>query len=335
MKKTSSILKNGRLIIFVVLIVLLTVTCPGMFLTYSNLVSVLLNVSLYGIMTCGMIYTALVSGPDLSVGGMAAVASAISVQIIVRMNYSNTGVLLGLLLSLAVAAVIGLLHGMIIYYLKAQSMLITLASKYVLFGVCQIITNSKIIACTSSKLFYFIGAGRFLGIAMPVYIFLLVAVLLGTVLTQTVYGRKIYAVGGNAKTAEICGIRPPAIIISSFVICSVCAALTGFLLAAFNQQATPVAGDGYEGEVLLCVVLGGIVMGEGIGKITGALYGVLLVGVMNNGMRLLGVPSMYQTLIKGALIIIAVAVDVYAINKKSGLMRKSTLFKKKNNAAKT
>lgn len=323
-KRVLDVLKNGRLIIFLLLLAFLTIACPAMFLTYSNLISVLLNISFYGILTCGMIYTALVAGPDLSVGGVIAVASAISVKIIVAANYTPGGVLLGLLVSVVVAMAVGLAHGLIIYYLKAESMLITLASKYILFGVAQLILDIKIIPCTGSPLFLFLGSGRFLGIPMPVYVFLLIALGLGVVLTKTVYGRKVYAVGGNKNASWICGINSARIIISTFVICSVCAAITGFFLAAFNQQATPVAGEGYEGEVLLCIVLGGIVMGQGVGKISGALYGVLLVGLMNNGMRLLGVHSMYQTLVKGVLIIIAVAVDVYAINKKSGLVKKST-----------
>ena len=134
-KRVLDVVKNGRLIILVLLFILMTVTCPAMFLTYNNLISGLLNISFYGILTCGMIYTALVAGPDLSVGGVIAVASAISVKVIVAVNYAPYGVLFGLLASVALAMVIGLVHGLIIYYLKAESMLITLASKYILFGV--------------------------------------------------------------------------------------------------------------------------------------------------------------------------------------------------------
>lgn len=151
---------------------------------------------------------------------------------------------------------IGLIHGLIIYYFNAQSFLITLATKYIMFGVAQIVTQNKIIACTSSDAFNFVGSGRFLGLAMPVYVFFLVAIVLTVVLTKTRYGREIYAVGGNKKASQICGIKPSRIVISTFVISSVCAAVTGVLLAAFNQQASPAAGDGYEGEVLLCIVLG-------------------------------------------------------------------------------
>jgi ribose/xylose/arabinose/galactoside ABC-type transport system permease subunit len=309
-------------------VLILSISLPDTFFTGNNFASILLNVSLFGIMTAGMIFPALVSGPDLAVGGQVAIGSAIVVKVIAAHDYSAGGVIVGVLLVILVGIVIGLIHGTIVYYFKQPSFLITLATQYILFGLTQLITDGKILSCTKPELFTWLGSGRIFGIAVPVYALLLIAVITLFLLNYTVYGRKVYAVGGNQKAAALCGISNSKIVISAFVICSIYACLSGVLLASINQQATPVAGSGYEFEVLLSIVIGGIVMGGGVGSLPGALYGAIFVGLLNNSMRLLGVPSMFQTLIKGILIIVVVAIDVYAINKSSGLVRKNRLFKR-------
>jgi len=313
--KKSTLLGNGRILVLLILFVLLTAACPTSFLKSSNFASILLNVSLYGIMTCGMTFTALISGPDLSVGGMVCLSSAIFVRTIIAWDYSMSGVLCGFLLAVVVAACFGVMHGIIIHYFNMPSFLVTLSSQYILFGAGQLVTGSKILMCTKPDFILFLGNGNLFGIAIPVYVFLCIALVLYIVLNKTIFGNKVYAVGGNKKASALCGISVPRITVASYAISSVCACLSGIMLAAINQQATPVAGTGYEGEVLLCIVMGGIVMGTGIGTMSGALYGAFFIGILNNGMRLLGIPSHYQTLIKGLLVIIAVAFDIYTTNK--------------------
>lgn len=323
MKKMKRLL-NGRVVVFLIMFVLLSIACPTTFLRASNFASIFLNISLYGIMTCGMTFPALVAGPDLSVGGMVCISSAVFVTCIIRSGYTMAGVLAGLLLALLVAMCFGVLHGVFVHYFKMPSFLVTLSSQYILFGAGQLVTDSKILMCTKPDFILTLGNGSFLGIAVPVYVFACIAVLLYMLLNKTVFGKKIYAVGGNKKASQLCGISVPRITIIAYIVSSVCAGIAGIMLAAINQQATPVAGNGYESEVLLCIVMGGIIMGNGVGTLQGSLYGTLFIGILNNGMRLLGIPSHYQTLIKGSLIVLAVALDIYAYNKISERGMRST-----------
>ena len=223
--------------------------------------------------------------------------------------------LLGAVFALIVAAAFGCLHGVFVHYFRMPSFLVTLSSQYILFGAGQLVTGSKILMCTKPDFILTLGNGNLFGIATPVYVFAVIAIVLYLLLNKTVFGRKVFAVGGNKSASALCGICVPRITILAYIVSSVCACLAGILLSAINQQATPAAGNGYEGEVLLCIVMGGTIMGTGIGSMGGALYGTLFIGLLNNGMRLLGIPSHYQTLIKGSLIVIAVAIDVYSNNR--------------------
>lgn len=315
MKQKFKLKINGRMIVFLLLFVILGVSCPTTFLRASNFASILLNISLYGIMTCGMTFPALIAGPDLSVGGMVCISSAIFVRTILASDGTMGGLLLGAVFALIVAAAFGCLHGVFVHYFRMPSFLVTLSLQYILFGAGQLVTGSKILMCTKPDFILTLGNGNLFGIATPVYVFAVIAIVLYLLLNKTVFGRKVFAVGGNKSASALCGICVPRITILAYIVSSVCACLAGILLSAINQQATPAAGNGYEGEVLLCIVMGGTIMGTGIGSMGGALYGTLFIGLLNNGMRLLGIPSHYQTLIKGSLIVIAVAIDVYSNNR--------------------
>ena len=147
--------------------------------------------------------------------------------------------------------------------------------------------------------------------------------------TETTYGRRIYAVGGNPKAATLVGIKPKAVKISAYVICAITAAIGGIMLASQNLNATYITGKGYEGPVMMVIVVGGISLMGGEGGIGGVLFGALLVGILNNMIILLGISTDYTDFVQGVVIILAVALNVYSSRKSMGLVKPHVSRKKR------
>ncbi len=314
----KNIYKYAKAFILLAILVLMAATSFKSFYTISNLSSILMSASLYGIMACGMMFPMLVSGPDLSISGTMAVGAMVCVKYIVAHGNTSDSFFIGFLLAIAVGCLIGAAMGAIISLFGIPAFLTSLSVQYVLFGVAQIGLKSRIV-CTTPAVFCAIGNGRILGFPVQVYIFVAIAILTYFIMHHTVFGRKCFMVGGNRRTAKLCGIRAVPVEIFAFSISGGAAAIAGVLLAAMNQQASASAGMLYETDVLLGCVLGGASMGEGIGSIAGAVYGSIFVALLNNCMRMAGVPSLYQTMIVGALIIVAMGFEGYFKAKASGM----------------
>ncbi len=314
--------KFQKPLILLVVMVFLTILQPGVFLTLGNFRSILLAISIYGIMVCGTIYTILLGGIDLSVGAVAAMSGAWAVTIIVKNDFSTSGVLLGIAVGLASGVLVGAIHGIIVSKFNVPPFLITLASQNIVYGVAQLLTNNQVISCLKPKLFTFIGGGRLFGIPFSVIIFSVVVLISYYLMNKTVFGRQVYAVGGNREASDLSGVSSRRITIAAYAISGFTAALAGIVLASMNQQAIAKAAQGYENDVLSAIVVGGTSLMGGEGSLQGAMFGALLVGMINNGLRLMGVPSTYHSVVKGVVIIVAVAVDAYGRYKNSGLQRK-------------
>lgn len=319
--------KFQKLLILMVVILVLTILQPGVFLTVGNFKSILLAISVYGVMVCGTIYPILLGGIDLAVGATAAMSGACAVLTIVRLNYSPTGVLLGILFGLSAGILAGVAHGVIVSRFNVPPFLITLASQNIVYGIAQLLTGNQVISCLKPEAFTLIGGGRLLGIPVSVYILAVVAVLSWFVLNKTTFGRNVYAVGGNKEASDLSGVSSKKITVMAYAISGFTAALAGIVLASMNQQAIAKAAQGYENDVLTAIVVGGTSLMGGEGSLQGAMFGALLVGMINNGLRLMGVPSTYHSVVKGAVIILAVAIDAYSRYKSSGLQRTGFLRK--------
>lgn len=326
-KKLSSSFQKPVILVFV--IILLTLLQPSVFLTFDNFKSIMLSISIYGIMVCGTIFPILLGGIDLSIGAIAATSGACVVLITRYFNYSTTGVILGISVGLLVGILIGLIHGLIVSNFKVPAFLITLASQNIIYGIAQLLTKNQVISCMEPRLFTFLGGGRLLGIPFSIYILVTVAIVAYFVLNHTKYGRNIYAVGGNMEASDLSGINSKKIQLSAYAISGFTAALAGIVLASMNQQAIAKAAQGYENDVLTAIVVGGTSLMGGEGSIQGAVWGALLVGMISNGLRLMGIPSTYHGLVKGLVIITAVAIDAYSRYKSSGLSKKKKERKSK------
>jgi ribose/xylose/arabinose/galactoside ABC-type transport system permease subunit len=323
--KSLSIVKSPRLWILVVVMLVLTLLQQGVFLTGANMKSVLFSISIYGIMVCGSIFPILLGGIDLSVGAVAAASGAFTVVYIVNHGATTSSAIIGILGGLAIGLVIGLIQGLVISLFNVPAFLVTLAFQYIIYGVAQLLTKNNVIPCMKPAAFAYLGGGRLFGIPFSIYILAIMAVISYLVLGRTVLGRSVYAVGGNPEASRLSGIKSRMISTVSYMISSLTAALAGIVLASMNQQAIAKAAQGYDNYVITALVIGGVSLMGGEGAISGAIWGAFLVGVVSNGLRLMGVASEYHGIVKCIIIVVAVAVDANIRYKKSGMQRSSKL----------
>ena len=333
-KFVKKLLDEKRVLVLLGMIIIFSILLPGKFFTANNFRNILYAISLQGIMICGATFPVLLAGIDRTVSGTAALAGAACCTTIVKFGFSWQGILLGVLLGLLMGALSGFFHGVVLSRFEIPAFLLTLATSEILYGLVQSITGNQLINVMKATAFNWVGSSRILGIPVPVYILALCFIFTYTVLNKTTYGRYLYCVGGNKQAAKLSGINVKKIIIIAYTISGIMGALSGLVLSSMNQQASASQAKGYENDVLAAIVVGGVSLRGGAGTIQGAMIGALLIGILTNGLQLLGVDPVYHDLIKGIIIIFAVAVDMYASYKNSGLKRDSGLFKHHKKAAK-
>ena len=275
------------------------------FLTVNNLLNVLRQVSIIGIVAYGMTFVILSGGIDLSVGSVLALSSAITAGVM----SSTHSIALAILAGLVTGALLGTFTGVLVSKAKMPAFIVTLAMMSIGRGLTLIYTGGRPISEGFTNLFNYIGGGYVGPIPFPV---ILLLVLLGIgylVLNNTPYGRYVYALGGNEDATRLSGINTDKIKMTVYTISGIMAAVSGIVLASRLGSAQPQAGLGYELDAIATVVLGGTSLAGGSGGIVGTLMGALIIGVLNNGMTLLGVSSFFQQVVKGLVILLAVYID--------------------------
>jgi ribose/xylose/arabinose/galactoside ABC-type transport system permease subunit len=331
-KKTflATIGKFQKLFILISFLIILTVIAPHSFPTSRNISNVLWSVSTIGIMSCGSIFVILLGGIDLSLGSIIAFTGGLAVIIIRATNYSTVGAFLGILAALAAGMTVGLFNGAIITKFKVPAFLVTFATQIILKGSAQLLLDNRTIHCLEPPLFTAIGMKKIFGFPLPIYIMLIAALISWYVLNKTRFGRNIYAVGGNSIAADLSGVNNTAHTLAAYVISGFTAAVGGIVLSSMTQQAIANAGTGYETEVITAIVIGGTSLMGGEGNVTGAIFGAVLVGLLNNGLNLMNVPATVHPIAKGIIIITAVAVDTLG---RQGVRSKlfQIFFKRGNN----
>lgn len=295
----------GTILALIILMIFVSILNPA-FLQSNNLLNLMRQLIINGFIALGMTFVILTGGIDLSVGSTLALTSAIFAGLL--QNGMNTG--LAILIALVLGLVLGLLNGILITKGKLAPFIVTLATMTIFRGLTLVYTDGRPIAGPRDDFaFKFLGKGQFLGIPFQVILFILAFLVLWMILNKTALGRKIYAVGGNEKASFISGININKVKIWVYVISSLMAVLSGLVLTSRLNSAQPTAGAAYEMDAIAAVVLGGTSMTGGSGSLTGTLIGILILGVLNNGLNLLGVSSFYQQIVKGIVILIAVLID--------------------------
>ena len=295
----------GTILALIILMVFVSILNPT-FLQANNLMNLMRQLIINGFIALGMTFVILTGGIDLSVGSTLAVTSAIFAGLL--QNGMNT--ILAILIALGLGLILGLINGFLITKGKLAPFIVTLATMTIFRGLTLVYTDGRPIAGPKDNFaFQFLGKGQFFGVPFQVILFALAFLILWTILNKTALGRKIYAVGGNEKASFISGINIDKVKISVYLISSLMAVLSGLVLTSRLNSAQPTAGVAYEMDAIAAVVLGGTSMAGGSGSLTGTLIGILILGVLNNGLNLLGVSSFYQQIVKGIVILIAVLID--------------------------
>ncbi|MBQ6322417.1 MAG: ABC transporter permease [Lachnospiraceae bacterium] len=300
--------KYSKPIILVAFIVILSILRPKAFLSLDNFSNVLWSVSVIGIMVSGTIFVFLIGGIDLSIATLCAFTAVVVVEVTHALGDNPGAVFAGVLAALCVGALAGLLHGLIITTFHIPAFLVTFATQSIFLGLAMVLTNNKIVSCTVPA-FTAIGSKKILGFPMPVYFMIIIALVSWFVLRKTVFGRYVYAVGGNPTASEISGINVRWASITCYILSGLTTALGGIVLSSMTQQASSSTGAGYTNDVITAGVIGGVSLLGGEGTVPGAIFGAVLMGLLNNGLNLMSVPSTHAGLVKGLVIIVAVAFD--------------------------
>mgnify|MGYP000091960319 CR=1 FL=1 len=309
--------KNIIYIAFVIMLIGLSVFTSS-FLQMKNLVNVLRQATVVGVLSMGMTFVIIGGGIDLSVGSTMALASCIAAAY----STSTTAIPLPLAIALGclVGIVVGALNGIVVAYLGVVPFIATLGMQYAVRGVALVYTGGRPINALTTA-FTNLGKGYAGPIPVPVIIFAIVALISWFFLAKTQFGRYIYAIGGNEKAALVSGLRVKQLKFLSYVINGMTAALAGILLAkppgSMRQGAvgSPTAGESYDLLAITAVVVGGTSNAGGTGGILPSIIGVFIVTVMNNGMDLLGISGYYQKIVTGVVVLLAVIIDRNNVNR--------------------
>lgn len=299
----NMILKYKSLVGLLILCIVISFITPR-FLSISNIKNVLTQVSVNAIIAVGMSFVILTGGIDLSVGSILAVSGAVAASII----KSTGNLFLAIIVALAIGSVIGLINGVLVSKGRIQAFIVTLATMIIFRGVTYVYTNGTPISGLGQS-FSGIGNTMVLGIPIPVVFMVIIFGIAFYVLSQTRYGRYIYALGGNEDSARLSGINTDKIKTLVYVICGATAALSGIIVTSRIGSASPNAGVGFELDAIAAVVLGGTTLVGGEGSVVGTIIGALIIGVLNNGLNLMNVSPFYQSIIKGIVILLAVMAE--------------------------
>jgi ribose transport system permease protein len=301
--------KYGALIVLALLLVAFTIKSPQFFLTWGNLVQILNQSALGAIISCGLTIVLATNQFDLSIGNMASLSGvAVSILII-----NGVPIPLAILIAVLAGFVVGILNGLLVTRLGVNALVATLGVASVVIGVNYFISGGAAQPFGQGvPEFSNISVGTWFGVPRNVYYMIAVVSVLWVILNRTDLGRNMRAVGGNEEAARLAGVNVKGVTSAAFVICSICAAITGVLLASVIGSGQPTGGDGFTLSAFAASFLGTAVVREGQFHIVGTLVGVLTVAVGFNGLAMAGVPSYVQFLFQGLVLIAAVSFSTVA-----------------------
>lgn len=305
LKKNINISKCMVYIIFLVVLSLFAIFIGGSFFSLNNILNIIRQTAVVSMIAVTMTFVIAIGEIDLSVGstiGLSGLMAALVLQ-------STDNIPLAILAALAVGLVVGLINGLLIVALNLPSFLVTLGMQMVLVGTSMWITNTTAIPIGNTTFTFIFGGGSIDKLPLLLLWVLITGAVGYIVLNRTPYGKKVLAVGGNATSARYSGINVKKIVVYVFVYSSLMAALGGMLYAGRMSSGRYTFGDGLELDAIASVILGGTSMAGGNGSIVGAIIGSLLIGTINNGLMFFGLSTAQQTVAKGAIIILSVALS--------------------------
>src|ERR1700761_1714189 len=306
--RTALMLLRGRAFVVLALLLIIFSALTPVFFTTNNFAILGKHVSLSAILAIGMTFTILTGGIDLSVGSVAGLSGIVAGLVIT--NYHG-GTVVGMAAGIGAALLVGLLNGVLIVRAGVAPFIATLGTLYMARGAALLLSSGRTFPNLASRSAAFeqIGQGTLLHIPVPVCLMLVLYAGAAFVASRTPVGRHIYAVGGNERAARLAGIEVGRVKLLTYLASALCAALVGIIIASQLDAAHPATGESFELNAIAAVVLGGTSLAGGRGSITGSLIGACVIGVLADGLVMLGVSEFWQMVIKGAVIVLAVAVD--------------------------
>ncbi|SES05648.1 ABC transporter permease subunit [Salipaludibacillus aurantiacus] len=304
-KLKSMLALLGPFIGLLLIVIIISVLNPS-FLSLTNILNILRQVSINALIAFGMTFVILTGGIDLSVGSMLALSSAVTATLMA----SGVDPILSMLIGLLAGVILGAINGVIIAKGKVAPFIATLATMTIYRGLTLVFTDGRPVSgLGDSAVFEMLGRGYFLGVPVPAMTMMISFLILYLILKKTTFGRRVYAVGGNEEASILSGIKADRIKVYVYSLTGFFSALAGIILTSRLNSAQPTAGTMYELDAIAAVVLGGTSLTGGRGWIVGTLIGALIIGVLNNGLNLLGVSSFFQQVVKGSVILLAVLLD--------------------------
>ncbi len=298
--------ETGIAVVVLIISAILSLGTPY-FLTPSNLAIVARQISLSAIIAIGMTLVILLGGIDLSVGSVVALVSVITGYVMVTMQMP---IVISILIALVIGTLVGTINGVLIIKTSVPPIIVTLGMMGLARGAALVITKGSTISGLPES-YLTLGQGYVAGIPIPVIILAVLAVIAHIFLSRTAMGRRIYFIGSNEEAALLSGINVARMKVLIFSICAASAALEAVIETARMSTAQPASGAGYELTAIGAVIIGGASIMGGEGTILGTLLGATLLGLITNGLIMLGVSAYWQQVFSGAIIILAVALDTW------------------------
>ena len=291
-------------VVLAVLVVAFTIANPR-FVNPNNLFSLLRQVSMFGIASIGMTFVILLGDIDLSIGSIITFVNIICAYFMVHMGMNMW---LAILITLVVSTLIGTLNGFMVSTVGIPALIATFATQTAFQGLAYLVSGGLPVNGFTES-FKIIGQGYIGIVPVPVIIMVICFALGSFILNKTYFGRYFYAVGGNVEAARLSGIRVGRIKYLVFSISGFFAGLAGIVMLSRTNSGMPNAGLGYEFDVITCVVLGGVSVAGGYGKISGVVAGTFIIGALQNGMVLMNINSFIQDIVMGVVLALAVGFD--------------------------
>lgn len=304
----SVLAKQGILIAFALFMIAFT-AANAKFISVENVFSVVRSSAILGVMALGVTFVVISGNLDLSVGSMMSFSTIVVLDL-----HDKIGPALAIPAMFAMTLCLGAFIGFLVGYLRLNSLIVTLGMLSAIHGLTLTYSGGQNmdIADKEGTWFSVFGQGSALGIPVPILMFLALAALLGLVLARTPFGRKVYAVGGNGTAATFSGIRRARTVFTCYLISAACVATAGLIQASRSLGSQNTVGQGLELEVLAAVILGGASLLGGSGTIFKTVIGVLILGFIQNGLLLIGLPFYVQFVVTWIIIILAVWLDIAA-----------------------
>lgn len=309
-KSFLSLNGSGVFLALIAFIIIVAIISPmrggGQFITLSNLVTILRQQTYIGIIACGVTLIIITGNIDLSIGSMLTFLACACASFMMEGNW-----VVAVLATIGIGALCGLINGIFVAGLRLNAFITTLGTGSIFGALALIISQGRVLIPPNNSSFEFIGKGSLFGvIPMPVFFLVLVVVILGFVLSKTVYGQRLYAIGANPVAARFSGVRARRDTVITYVITGVLVGLAAVIMISNVMSANPQVGQSKEMDIILAVVLGGTSILGGKGSVWGTVIGFLFTGVLSSGFTFLNVPTYIQWIIMGVILVFALSSDI-------------------------